>query len=379
MLLTRFITSISYFNFNNKSQFLLIPFATMASSTVDVAKSGFSRPEMYTEKLAGTVESYDRHVFLCYKNHQAWPPRVEASDDDPLPKRIATTWKARKNDIVVKTKITVCEAREEDGFSDGDVLIFPEMIKYKGLEESNVDSFFNDVVVSGNSWGGGVQGVITGSYIFVCAHGSRDVRCGVCGPVLINKLNEEIQLRGLKDQISVMACSHVGGHKYAGNLITFSPGSDGKIMGHWYGYVTPNDVPALLDQHIAKGEIIQKLWRGQMGLPTVEHKGEDDQKKLANGGDTHKIKKKNVESNNLSNNENVVGCCQGVNGVSCCRTTTFEQNKEIEETTKEHKKQGSKVSWSWPVLQQRDILTATGILGVLAAIAVGYKFCKRSG
>lgn len=163
MLLTRFITSISYFNFNNKSQFLLIPFATMASSTVDVAKSGFSRPEMYTEKLAGTVESYDRHVFLCYKNHQAWPPRVEASDDDPLPKRIATTWKARKNDIVVKvitnflkfvvrfiqfwcylsdltifflfyclqTKITVCEAREEDGFSDGDVLIFPEMIKYK--------------------------------------------------------------------------------------------------------------------------------------------------------------------------------------------------------------------------------------------------------
>lgn len=116
-----------------------------------------------------------------------------------------------------------------------------------------------------------------------------------------------------------------------------------------------------------------------MGLPTVEHKGEDDQKKLANGGDTHKIKKKNVESNNLSNNENVVGCCQGVNGVSCCRTTTFEQNKEIEETTKEHKKQGSKVSWSWPVLQQRDILTATGILGVLAAIAVGYKFCKRSG
>jgi len=27
--------------------------------------------------------------------------------------------------------ITVCEAREEDGFSEGDVLIFPEMIKYR--------------------------------------------------------------------------------------------------------------------------------------------------------------------------------------------------------------------------------------------------------
>ena len=58
----------------------------------------------------------------------------------------------------------------------------------------------------------GVQDVITGSYIFVCAHGSRDMRCGVYGHVLIDKFNEEIQLRGLKDQISVMACSHIGGH-----------------------------------------------------------------------------------------------------------------------------------------------------------------------
>ncbi|KAK2419537.1 sucrase/ferredoxin family protein [Trifolium repens] len=72
------------------------------------------------------------------------------------------------------------------------------------------------------SWGGGVQDVVAGSYIFVCALGSHDVRCGVCGPVLIDKLNEEIQPRGLKDHISVMACSQVGGHnKYAaGNLIT---------------------------------------------------------------------------------------------------------------------------------------------------------------
>lgn len=347
--------------------------ATDAVSATDDAKHGFSRPEMYKENLAGTVASYDRHVFLCYKNRQTWPPRLEASDDDPLVKRVASQFKSRKNDILVKTMITVCEAREEDGFSEGDVLIFPEMIKYRGLEESNVDSFFDDVMVSCKSWGGGVQDVIAGSYIFVCAHGSRDVRCGVCGPVLIDKFNEEVQLRGLKDQISVLACSHIGGHKYAGNLITFSPGPDGKIMGHWYGYVTPNDVPALLDQHIAKGEVIQKLWRGQMGQPVAELKGEDDQNKLANGNDT---KKNNVavESNSLNNNENVVGCCQGVNGVSCCQTASFEQNK-----VETDKKQGSKVCGSWPILQKRDILAATGIVGALAAVAIGYRFYRRSG
>jgi len=104
----------------------------------------------------------------------------------------------------------------------------------RGLEESNVDGFFDDVIVSGKEWSsGGEQNVLKGSHIFVCAHGSRDVRCGVCGPVLMDKLNEEIELRGFKDQISVVACSHVGGHKYAGNVIVFSPGPDGKITGHW--------------------------------------------------------------------------------------------------------------------------------------------------
>ncbi|KAK7293437.1 hypothetical protein RJT34_16302 [Clitoria ternatea] len=340
-------------------------------TVVDDATNGFTRPEMYKENLAGTVDAYDRHVFLCYKSHVAWPPRVESSDADPFPKLVAATWKARRNDMPLKTKITVCEAREEAGFSDGDVLIFPEMIRYRGLEESNVDSFFEDVLVNGKPWTAGVPEVVTGSHVYVCAHGSRDVRCGVCGPVLIKKLNEEIELRGLKDQISVTACSHVGGHKYAGNVIIYSPRADGKIMGHWYGYVTPNDVPELLDQHIAKGEVIQRLWRGQMGPSVVDGKGADDQK-LANGKDTSKGKKNHVESDKLSSNE-TVGCCQGVNGVSCCRTASAEQNEEIP------KQQGSKISCSWSVLQQRDILTAVGVLGAVAVVAVAYKLYRRSG
>lgn len=117
-----------------------------------------------------------------------------------------------------------------------------------------------------------------------------------------------------------------------------------------------------------------------MGSPDAKLKGVSDQK-LANGDDTHKSKKNDVE-NNKSNNENVVGCCQGVNGVSCCRSESIEQNKGVNGTAEEaHKKQGSKISLScsWPVLQERHILTATGILGALAAVAVAYRFYRRSG
>jgi len=110
-----------------------------------------------------------------------------------------------------------------------------------------------------------------------------------------------------------------------------------------------------------------------MGQPVAELKAADEQNKLANGNDT---KKNNgaVESNSLNNNENMVGCCQGVNGVSCCQTASFEQNK-----VETDKKQGSKVCGSWPKLQKRDILTATGIIGALAAVAIGYRFYRRSG
>ena len=102
------------------------------------------------------------------------------------------------------------------------------------MKDSDVDGFVDDVLVNGKPWASGVQEVLTGSHVFVCAHGSRDKRCGVCGPALIDKLNEEIESRGLKDQIFVSPCSHVGGHKYAGNLIIYSPDSEGKTMGHWY-------------------------------------------------------------------------------------------------------------------------------------------------
>ena len=65
-------------------------------------KYGFRRPEMYQSNLAGTVDAYGRHVFLCYKRAEDWASRVESSDVDPLPKLLASALKARKNDIAVK-------------------------------------------------------------------------------------------------------------------------------------------------------------------------------------------------------------------------------------------------------------------------------------
>ncbi|KAL3344689.1 hypothetical protein AABB24_023903 [Solanum stoloniferum] len=328
----------------------------------DDVKFGFQRPEMYELKLAGTATVYDRHVFLCYKSHEVWPSHLESSDSDPLPKLFAATLKARRDDIKLKTILTICEVREDIGLSDGDVLIFPDMIKYRNLKESDVDAFVEDVLVSGKPWTSGPQEPISGSYVFVCSHNNRDRRCGVCGPILIEEFNKAIESKDLKNEVHVAACSHVGGHKYAGNVIIYSTDKEGKIAGHWYGYVTPNEVPILLDEHIREGEILERLWRGQMGL----HAGITDKvNELSVLSGTTVEQKGNAPVETASQ-----GCCQGAAGFSCCRDANAE-GKEVE------KGQGRLPScfrkWDKP-----EVYTAIGVVGAVAVVAVAYGFYKKS-
>lgn len=106
-------------------------------------------------------------------------------------------------------------------------------VYWRGLLESDVESFVQDILVDGKSWQSGEPELLSGSYVFVCAHNNRDRRCGVCGPALIEKFKEEIESRDLDKPIVVNTCSHVGGHKYAGNVIIFSAGPDGKVAGNW--------------------------------------------------------------------------------------------------------------------------------------------------
>ncbi|KAM1015067.1 hypothetical protein ACFX1T_044800 [Malus domestica] len=253
----------------------------------------------------------NRHIFLCYKTPEAWPLRIEGSESDPLPKFFASALKARKNDITVKTLLTVIERHEGTKFSDGDVLIFPQMNKYRGLKESNVDNFVDDVLVNDKPWASGVQESLTGSHVFVCAQGSREEWIGDSARVLIYKFKEEAELRGLTNQVFTAACFHTGGHN--GNLIIYSPGSDGSITGHWYGDVTPDDVPELLDEHIGKGKIIERLWRGQIEASSdevdeIEDKPQEKGNQIEN---SENDARKDALGKLLSLIGELLSCCRG--------------------------------------------------------------------
>uniref|UniRef100_A0A6V7QRN8 Altered inheritance of mitochondria protein 32 n=1 Tax=Ananas comosus var. bracteatus TaxID=296719 RepID=A0A6V7QRN8_ANACO len=367
------------------------------------AEFGFQRPEFGRETLAGTVQFYERHVFLCYKTPQVWPSHLEAAESDRLPRLFSAALAARKGDMKKKTRLTLCEGEDGTESSNGDVLIFPDMIRYRRLTHFDVNNFVEEVLVKDTEWPPGAAETITGSFVFVCAHGSRDRRCGVCGPVLIKRFKEEINLRGcLQGQVSVSPCSHVGGHKYAGNVVIFSPNKDGEVTGHWYGYVAPDDVPALLEQHIGKGEIVDNLWRGQMGLSEQEQKKALELLRHHVNGAIEQSTKGPVEAaatEALSASDTVSGgCCGGTGSSTCCPNGTLKEkpekssldekpvekeNAEKESSSGMSKAKGPSTRKICPMptwyetWEREDTYAALAVVAAIASVVVAYSFYKQ--
>jgi len=173
-------------------------------------------------------------------------------------------WEAvtpRLPDMSLSVKMTACDqASTGPGY---DILVFPDQVCYTNVQERDVGALVEDHLVGNRVSDRLPHRPLTGQYLFVCVHGARDARCGMCGPPLVEGFVSALEASGYADQVAVRQSSHVGGHKYAGNVLIY-PGGD------WYGYVTPADVSRIVDEHIVRGEVVWDLWRGRMGLSPDE-------------------------------------------------------------------------------------------------------------
>ncbi|KAK9269710.1 hypothetical protein L1049_001488 [Liquidambar formosana] len=330
------------------------------------------------------------------------------------PRLLSAAVVARKGDMKKETRLTICEGHDGTETSNGDVLIFPDMIRYRRLTHFDVDTFVEEVLVKDGEWHPGTPETLKGSYVFVCSHGTRDRRCGVCGPALVTRFREEIESHGLQGKVSVSPCSHIGGHKYAGNVIIFGSIVDGEVTGHWYGYVSPDDVPILLEQHIWKGEIVDRLWRGQMGLSEEEQKKFQELRLQLNGGtDVGKSINESTQTQTQtqtdeintdvcgSQNE-VISCCQENGNSFCCQNpvlpekvdnpdTNLREPRVTSEKKKNSKKQISRITsgngscarkvcamptWfeSW---EREDTYAALAVVCAVVSVAFAYSSYKQ--
>ncbi|EEY14010.1 FMI1 protein [Verticillium alfalfae VaMs.102] len=144
--------------------------------------------------------------------------------------------------------------------------------------------------------------------VLICGHGGRDARCGITGPVLRSEFETQLDAAGvhvLKGEVEgdveenqgrrleegatahdgggegapqrgaaaarVGLISHIGGHKFAGNVIVYVPpgmkaqdGTEHGLAGKgiWYGRVEPRHVEGIVKETILGGRVIADMFRG---------------------------------------------------------------------------------------------------------------------
>ena len=82
-----------------------------------------------------------------------------------------------------------------------------------------------------------------------CTHGKHDPCCARRGRPLFEALSEQL------DEGSVWQCTHIGGDRFAGNLLCLP-------YGVYYGRVEREDVPSVVDEYL-DGQISLEHYRGR--------------------------------------------------------------------------------------------------------------------
>jgi len=151
--------------------------------------------------------------------------------------------------------------------------------------------------------------------ILLCSHKRRDNRCAIAAPKLESSLTTALEREGweVHTQIDdpslsgspleelagtdeekeaevlrrlrsvdvpyadqkralILRNSHMGGHKFAGNMIINTP----QGASVWYGRVTPHEVDAIVKETIIGGKILPPLLRGGLNLSRPGHKSLHD-------------------------------------------------------------------------------------------------------
>ncbi|KAI9498676.1 Sucrase/ferredoxin-like-domain-containing protein [Zychaea mexicana] len=100
------------------------------------------------------------------------------------------------------------------------------------------------------------------SMILICSHKKRDKRCGITAPILGAEFDNVLREKDIsEDEAGIYMVSHVGGHKFAGNVICYI--HEGRT-GIWYGRVNTCHCRAIIEETICDGKVIKDLYRGAM-------------------------------------------------------------------------------------------------------------------
>jgi len=222
------------------------------------------------KSMADSVKPYDRHVIICVPNASlsSWEPDIDRMTSVfpySLVKNIEDVKKAAKSENGenkgLKLKITAMLDDENSTSVEDDlkeniaqVLVYPDNLLFK-VEKSKAEEFAHYIGQPVSLHGKrdpsfpAVEPAFK-KLLLVCVHNARDKRCGHNGPLIIKELKQLLAERSGNDnnnssssssnnslsktvrpsEVAVRGSSHIGGHAFAGVLISYPE-------GRWYGKI----------------------------------------------------------------------------------------------------------------------------------------------
>ncbi|KAJ3297176.1 hypothetical protein HDU79_004550 [Rhizoclosmatium sp. JEL0117] len=218
-----------------------------------------------------SIKPYKRHLMFAGGNGLNWSNDIsdDLTDESFLSKLGAAVRGANGEGRTIISAID----RHPEGDSEGservdtvsqtEVFLFPQYKGLRGVTASEASTVVSEWVGKGTVPEkidtAEVVDLEMDAYVFVCTHKKRDKRCGITGPILVNEFNQTLGDLGLSEKVSVIGISHIGGHKFAGNVIIYSKKFP---AGVWYGRVIPCHVENIVKQTVLEGKVFKELFRG---------------------------------------------------------------------------------------------------------------------
>ncbi|KAK9462894.1 Sucraseferredoxin-like protein [Lipomyces oligophaga] len=224
--------------------------------------------------LWGSVKPWKRHIILA-TGKTDWTHGMDA--ESPLSKAL-DSWSPSDSAVGRVLRSNASLPPPQGYFEQPNpsqrltrMLILPTMYEATNISLSNLDAAA-DALLSMTSphqvpQFPGLEIKDSGhkAVILLCSHKTRDKRCGITAPLLRKEFEQSLREHGLNRDanddrpggVPIYDVSHVGGHKFAGNVIIYKDTGE----GIWMGLVEPKHCQAIVEETILKGRVYPALLR----------------------------------------------------------------------------------------------------------------------
>jgi hypothetical protein len=199
-----------------------------------------------TEPLAGTVKNTERWLLIEYPG--AWPPKV--LQRGVLPDAMAQRLDALRQAFPSFNTLFIRQGHTRPERLRAFLIDCRESVSsIQRVEFDDYEALASMDLVG--YWQGRQEGAPEPALYLVCTHGTHDKCCAKFGLPVYTALTARYGDR-------VWEASHVGGHRFAANVLCFP-------TGVCYGRVTPDVAPGLIERD-ARGELDLTHYRGRFNL-----------------------------------------------------------------------------------------------------------------